>query len=107
MKFSFLKLLVMWRRFRRASPSHAEHHLLYLSQIEALMRRANPFASWSERANWLIDVTEWLRHEPCSSRLNENAWKRVKHQRTRFLLDWLDENRDERKLVQATLQKTL
>ncbi|HEX7634440.1 MAG TPA: site-specific recombinase [Noviherbaspirillum sp.] len=107
MKFSFLKLLVMWRRFRRASPGHAEHHLLYLSQVEALMRRANPFASWSERANWLIDVTEWLRHEPRSSRLNENAWKRLKHQRTRLLLDWLDENRDVRKLVQATLQKTL
>lgn len=107
MKFSFLKLMVMWRRFRRTSPSHAEHHLLYLSQIEALMRRANPFAGWSERANWLIDVTEWLRHEPRSSRLNENAWKRLKHQRTRFLLDWLDENRDVRKLVQATLQKTL
>lgn len=107
MKFSFLKLLIMWRRFRRASPRHAEHHLLYLSQIEALMRRANPFASWSERANWLIDVTEWLRYEPYSSRLNENAWKRLKHQRTRFLLDWLDENRDVRKLVQATLQKTL
>ena len=107
MKISLLKLLVMWRRFRRASPRHLENHLRTFNQVESLMRRANPFASWSERANWLIDVAEWLRHEPRVSCLDEHAWKRVKHQRTRFLLDWLDEHRDVRRVVQATLQKTL
>ncbi|WP_084199893.1 preprotein translocase subunit TatB [Noviherbaspirillum autotrophicum] len=111
MKMSLLKLLVMWRRFRRASPRHLENHLRIFNQVESLMQRANPFASWSERANWLIDVAEWLRHEPriprYTSRLDEHAWQRVKHQRTRFLLDWLDEHRDVRRVVQATLQKTL
>lgn len=110
MKISFLKLLVMWRRFRRASPRHIENHLRTFRQVEALMRRANPFASWSERANWLIDVAEWLRHEPRRShpsRLDEQAWQRVKHRRTRFLLDWLEENRDVRRVVQTTLQRTL
>ncbi|MGE5651453.1 MAG: preprotein translocase subunit TatB [Bacillota bacterium] len=110
MKISLLKLLVMWRRFRRASPRHLENHLRIFNQVESLMRRASPFASWSERANWLIDVAEWLRHEPrisYSARLDEHAWKRVRHQRTRFLLDWLDQHREVRRVVQATLQRTL
>ncbi|HJV52702.1 MAG TPA: preprotein translocase subunit TatB, partial [Noviherbaspirillum sp.] len=107
MKISLLKLLVMWRRFRRASPRHLENHLRTFNKVESLMRRANPFASWNERANWLIDVAEWLRHEPRVSRLDEHAWKRVKHQRTRFLLDWLEEHREVRRVVQTTLQKTL
>ena len=71
------------------------------------MRRANPFAPWHERANWMIDVAEWIRREPRVSLLDEGAWRRVRHQRTRFLLNWLDANREVRKLVQATLQKTL
>lgn len=107
MKISLMKLLVIWRRFRRASPEHNEHHLQYISQIETLMRRANPFAAWNERANWMIDVSEWLRRGPRESRLNDAAWRRIKHQRTRFLLDWLDSHRDVRRVVQATLQKTL
>ncbi|MDB5763341.1 MAG: putative Site-specific recombinase Gcr [Herminiimonas sp.] len=36
-----------------------------------------------------------------------SEWRGVKHQRTRFLLDWLDSHRDMRRVVQATLQKTL
>ncbi|HJV86712.1 MAG TPA: site-specific recombinase [Noviherbaspirillum sp.] len=107
MKISLLKLWVMWRRFRRTSPRHNEHHLQYIVQIEALMRRANPFAAWTERANWMIDVADWLRHGPRKSSLDENTWRRIKHQRTRFMLDWLDSHRDVRRVVQATLQKTL
>ncbi len=102
-----MKLWVIWRRFRRASPEHNEHHLQYIAQIEALMRRANPFASWDERANWMIDIADWLRRGPRESRLDDGAWRRVKHQRTRFLLDWLDSHREVKRVVQATLQKTL
>lgn len=97
----------MWRRFRRTAPRHTEHHLHYASKVDALMRRADPCATWAERANWMIDVAEWLREGPRASRLDEDGRKRVKHQRTRFLLDWLDENRDVRRTVQTALQKTL
>jgi site-specific recombinase len=107
MKISFLRMWVIWRRFRRGSRNHNEHHLQYRNQIESLMRRANPFASWNERANWMIDVAEWLRRSPNVSLLDEHALKRIKQQRTRFLLDWLDTHRDARRVVQATLQKTL
>jgi site-specific recombinase len=107
MKISFLRLCVMWRRFRRGSRHHNAHHLKYKTQIETLMRRANPFADWNERANWMIDVAEWLRREPRTAMLDETAWRRVKRLRTRFLLDWLDGHRDVRRVVQATLQKTL
>jgi site-specific recombinase len=79
----------------------------YASQVDALMRRANPFAPWNERANWMIDVTEWVRREPKVSLLEEGAWRRVKYRRTRFLLDWLDTHKEVRRVVQATLQKTL
>ena len=71
------------------------------------MRRANPFASWNERANWMIDVADWLRREPKVSLLEEDAWRRVKQQRTRLLLDWLDADRETRRVVQKTIQKTL
>ncbi|MFL6673355.1 MAG: hypothetical protein ACJ8LG_08705, partial [Massilia sp.] len=64
MKISILKLLVFWRRFRRASPEHDEHRLEYITQIEALMRRADPFAPWNTRANWMIDLADWLRRGP-------------------------------------------
>ncbi|HJV73256.1 MAG TPA: preprotein translocase subunit TatB [Noviherbaspirillum sp.] len=107
MKISLLKLWAMWRRFRRGAPDHDEHHLQIIVQIELLMRRANPFAGWSERANWMVDVSEWLRRRPRVSRLDDKAWNRISHQRTRFLLDWLDGHRDVRRTVQATLQKTL
>jgi site-specific recombinase len=107
MKILFLRIWATWRRFRRGAPHNDARHLQYASQVESLMRRANPFANWNERANWMIDVAEWLRHEPKVSILDEQAWRRVKHQRTYFLLDWLDAHRDAKRLVQATLQKTL
>jgi site-specific recombinase len=107
MKISFLRVCVMWRRFRRGSRLHNEHRLQYQAQIEALMRRANPFAAWNERANWMIDVADWLRRGPRAPLLVEQAWKRVRNQRMRSLLDWLDAHRDVRRVVQATLQKTL
>lgn len=106
MKIFLLRIWAFWRRFRRGSGRH-KNHLQYASQVESLMRHANPFASWNERANWMVDVAEWLRHEPKVSLMEDSAWRRVKHRRTRFLLDWLDTHRDTRRVVQATLQKTL
>lgn len=97
----------MWRRFRRGSLQHNKYQQQYKARIETLMRRANPFAAWNERANWIIDVVECLRREPRASMLDENAWRRVKRLRLRFLLNWLDSHRDVRRVVQATLQKTL
>lgn len=96
----------MWRRFRRGS-RHNASNAQYASQVESLMRRANPFASWNERANWMIDVADWLRREPRISLLEESSLRRVRHQRMRFLLDWLDTHRDERRVAQTTIQKTL
>lgn len=107
MKISFLRLRVIWRRFRRGSPHQNKHQQQYKTQIEKLMRRANPFATWNERANWMIDVAEWLRRKPKTSMLDESAWRRVRSLRLRFLLNWLDSHRDTRRVVQATLQKTL
>jgi site-specific recombinase len=107
MKISFLRLWVMWRRFRRGARPQNEHRLQQQTQIEALMRRANPFAGWNDRANWMIDVMDWLRRAPRVSLLDEQGWKRVKQQRIRSLLDWLDAHREVRRVVQATLQKTL
>lgn len=71
------------------------------------MRRADPGASWHARANWMIDLADWIRREPKVSLLADGEWRRVKHQRIRFLLDWLDGNRDVKQLVQAALRKTL
>ena len=107
MKITFMKMWAIWRRFRRGSNAPRHQHLQYAAQVEQLMRRANPFASWHERANWMIDVAHWLRREPRVSLLDEGAWERVKHQRTRFLLEWLEADRSVRKVVQATLHKTL
>lgn len=98
MKTLFLKLVAFWRRFRR--DAGAGPHLHYAPQVEALMSRVNPFAPWDERANWMIDSVEWLRREPRMA-------GRPRQQRIRFLLDWLDQHREVRRLVQTTLQKTL
>ena len=106
MKISFLRALGIWRRLRRGPRGHL-HHLAYGQQVEALMARANPDGSWMERANWIIDVAEWLRREPRVSLLDENALQRKRSQRLRFLLDWLDVHRDCRRAVQMSLQKTL
>lgn len=107
MKIAFLRLFAIWRRFRRSADANGPQHLQYAAQVEQLMRRANPFATWHERANWMIDVAHWIRREPRVSLLDDGAWRRVRHQRARFLLEWLEENRDTRRLVQATLHKTL
>jgi len=106
MKMFLLRTWAIWRRFRRGSPAR-RRYLQYGTQVEQLMRRASPFAAWTDRANWMIDLAEWLRHEPRASLREESAWRRARHQRTRYLLDWLDAHRDVRRLVQTTIQKTL
>tara|TARA_R110001599_G_scaffold171353_1_gene362194 strand:+ start:195887 stop:198151 length:2265 start_codon:yes stop_codon:yes gene_type:complete len=107
MKISFLKICAVWRRFRRGTLRHHIHHARYLPQIESLMRRADPRASWYVRANWMIDLADWIRREPKVSLLDATEWRRIKLQRIRFLLDWLDANREVRQSVQGTVQKTL
>lgn len=105
-KILFLKLRVMWRRFRRGANHHARH-LQYGPQVASLMARANPFACWNERANWMIDIADWIRRQPKVSLLDQTAWRRVKLQRIRFLMEWLAAHRETRRVVQTTLQKTL
>lgn len=107
MKISFLRICAVWRRFRRGALRHHTDHSQYLPQIESLMRRVDPEASWHARANWMIDLADWIRREPKVSLLDNGEWRRVKHQRIRFLLDWLDGNREVKQGVQATLRKTL
>jgi site-specific recombinase len=106
MKFLLLRVWAVWRRLRRGARI-SQLDLQYDTQVRRLMSRANPFAAWHERANWMIDIAAWLRHEQRLSLVEQSAGRRVRQQRARFLLDWLDAHRDERKLVQATLQKTL
>ena len=106
MKIAFLRLCAFWRRYRRGA-NPGRRHLHYGSQVEQLMGRANPFASWHERANWMIDIAEWLRREPLGSLTDEGASRRVRHRRTRFLLGWLDEHREVRQVVRTALHKTL
>jgi site-specific recombinase len=79
----------------------------YERQAESLLRQANPFASWNERANWMIDVAAWLRHVPKIGMPGAAAGDDPRRQRLLLLLDWLDTHRDVRRLVQTTLQKTL
>ena len=107
MKISFSRICAIWRRFRRGALRHHTDHARYLPQIESLMRRADPNAHWHARANWMIDLADWIRREPKVSLLGNDKWRRVKHQRIRFLLDWLDAHRDVKQNVQATLRKTL
>jgi len=97
-----LRAWAVWRRLRRGTSSR-HRSVRRAVQVEQLMRRANPFAGWSERANWMIDVAEWLRHD--SRRLLRDGDGR--HGRLVFLLDWLDSHRDVRRLVQTAIQKTL
>ncbi|AMP14348.1 site-specific recombinase family protein [Collimonas pratensis] len=52
-------------------------------------------------------MVHWLRHVPKVSMLDDEARLRFRQERLRFLLEWLDSNRDLRRVVQATLQKTL
>jgi len=107
MKIFWLRAWAVWRRFRRGATHRHARDVQYSSQVESLMRRANPFAGWNERANWMIDVADWLRREPKVSLLEAGAWRRAKQQRTRLLLNWLDAHRETRRVVQKTIQKTL
>ena len=107
MKFLFLKMRVIWRRFRHGLQARYEHHVDYAPQLEVLMRRADIDSVWHDRANWMIDVAEWLRHQPKVSLLDAEGRRRVRHQRVHAMLDWLDQHRDVRRQVQNCLQKTL
>src|SRR5450830_17828 len=107
MKFLFLKLRVMWRRFRHGLLVRYENRIDYGPQLARLLGRANPDAAWHERANWMIDIAEWLRHQPKMSLLDAASRRYLRHQRLRTLLDWLDQHRDMRRQVQTCLQKTL
>jgi len=106
-KFLLLKLHVMWRRFRHGVQAPYEQHLDFGPQLDTLLRRADADAAWHERANWMIDVAEWLRHQPKVSLLDAEARLRLRHQRLQFLLDWLDQHRELRRQVQNCLQRTL
>ncbi|MEO8408653.1 MAG: hypothetical protein ABI476_09510, partial [Oxalobacteraceae bacterium] len=113
----------MWRRFRHgadhpgknSAPDSAQDVRQDSTQnstqnqrrIATLMHRVNPDARWQERANWLMDVAEWLRHKPKVTLQDDAAWRNIKNQRLLLLLDWLDAHRDARHLVQLTLQKSL
>ncbi|MFJ3045703.1 site-specific recombinase [Herbaspirillum chlorophenolicum] len=107
MKFLFFKMLVVWRRLRHGMQARymARHDVG--RQLDSLMRRVDPASAWHERANWLIDVAEWLRHRPAVSLLDRQAWNKVRSQRLAIMLDWLDQHRDVRRNVQNAMQKTL
>ncbi len=107
MKFFFLRLWAIWHRLRRGAHYQRGNQAVYEPQVDALLRRANPFAGWNERANWMIDLAEWLRHVPLAALVEDGDKQRARHRRLLFLLDWLDSHRDVRRVVQATLQKTL
>ncbi len=107
MKFLFFKMLVVWRRMRHGMQARYMDRQDVGRQLEVLMRRADPASSWHERANWMIDVAEWLRHRPAVSFLDRQAWHQVRRQRLAILLDWLDQHREVRRAVQNALQKTL
>jgi site-specific recombinase len=107
MKFLFLKMMVMWRRLRNGAQARYADHNDYAPQLEKLLRRVSPDLSWYERANRMIDLAEWVRHQPKVSLLDKEAWNQVKRQRLEFMLSWLDLHRDVRRTVQIALQKTL
>ncbi|MBB3213280.1 site-specific recombinase [Herbaspirillum sp. Sphag1AN] len=98
MKFLLLKIRVIWRRLRFGMKARC--HSLHddVPQLSRLLRRADPEAAWHQRANWMIDVAEWLRQEP---KIN------LRDAKLRSLLDWLDLHRDVRRQVQVCLQRTL
>ena len=104
-------MAVFWRRLRgggsRARHDRQDHDGQDGRRVQALMSRADPQAPWHERANWMIDVAEWVRHQPKVSLRDEQAWLGIKHARLAFLLTWLDGNREVRRTVQINLQRTL
>lgn len=107
MKFLFFKMLVVWRRFRHGMQARTMNRQDVGRQLDVLTRRIDPSSSWHERANWMIDVGEWLRHRPKVSLMDKQRWHRVRRYRLEFLLDWLDQHRDVKRNVQNALQKTL
>lgn len=92
-------LRAIWRGWRSAVPEELSN-LQASTQLAALMAHANPFAPWEERANWMMDVVDWLRRAPRSH--PDGAARRVQ-----LCLDWLDTHHATRRLVRTTLQKTL
>ena len=108
MKFYLLRAWARCRRLlgRAGRVGSEQRETRELRQIEKLMRRAAPFAPWTERAHWMVDVATWLRAEP-PVWLVQSASLVCAHRRTRLLLDWLQMNKEVRRVVQAALQKTL
>jgi site-specific recombinase len=107
MKLFFLKMAVFWRRLRGGARRRNERFAQDARRVEVLMSRADPQAPWHERANWMIDVAEWVRHQSKVSLRDEQAWRQIKHARVQYLLTWLDQHREVRRTVQMTLQRTL
>lgn len=107
MKYVFFKMLVVWRRLRHGVRLRFMDRHDVDRQLDVLMRRADPASDWHERANWMIEVSEWLRHRPKVSLLDRQSWHRARSQRLATLLDWLDQHREVRRSVQMALQKTL
>jgi site-specific recombinase len=107
MKLFFLKMAVFWRRLRGGASHRHDRFAQDARRVQALMSRADPQAPWHERANWMIDVVEWVRHQPKVSLRDEEAWRGIKHARLTFLLTWLDGQKEIRRTVQMTLQRTL
>jgi site-specific recombinase len=107
MKLFFLKMAVFWRRLRGGAQRRNERFAQDARRVEVLMSRADPQAPWHERANWMIDVAEWVRHQSKVSLRDEQAWRQIKHARVRYLLTWLEQHREVRRTVQMTLQRTL
>ena len=98
MKFLFLKIRVMWRRWRHGLQTRHQDRRDQALPLARLLRRADPELAWHQRANWMIDVAEWLRQTTKSQR---------RDLRLRLLLDWLDAHRDVRRQVQLCVQRTL
>ncbi len=107
MKILFLRIWVGCLRLCGGAQHRRDRSVQEERQLEALLRQANPFASWNERANWMIDIADWLRHVPRKGLPRAAVAGEIRRQRLLLLLDWLDAHRDVRRLVQTALQKTL
>jgi site-specific recombinase len=110
MKYHLLKAWVRCRRlFGRAHARDADtqtRESQEIREVAQLLRRANPFASWTERAHWMAAVAAWLRAEtPVWS--DDQVGLACAHHRTRLMLNWLQAHKETRRLVQAAAQKTL
>jgi|GEM_PF-218160 len=107
MKYLFYKMLVVWRRVRGGPTRHGDQDDVG-RQLDLLMRRVDPACAWHERANWMIEVGEWLRMRPRMEMMRARESRhQARSQRLALMLDWLDAHRDVRRTVQLALQKTL